>query len=212
MNHTDTTLPAEAHAQRHPSRRRLLALLAGVPLFSAKPSRTEAGVTDATPDIIPVLHETFQRLKTEHQRVVRQCDRLETSLRAELELPRVQLPRQAGEPVRYAADVATIIRYVPPGWRRSRLQAVLLQRQEAWERGSEVCGLSRVQAREAALNQAVREAVATLLATPTVTPTGIQLKLLALLATQEPGPAFRDTSPWRELRIIQEDLDKLANS
>ncbi|MFC5554843.1 hypothetical protein ACFPQ7_13165, partial [Methylobacterium iners] len=91
----DVPLPEAAPAQRHPTRRHLLALLAGVHVLSAKPSRAEAGATEATPDALPELFETFQRLLVQREAALRRCDQLVASLRAGRELPRVRLPMPA---------------------------------------------------------------------------------------------------------------------
>lgn len=122
----------------------------------------------------------------------------------------MQLPRSRGLPVCYAVDAETVARQVPPGRRRYRLQQVLQRRQQAWARGAGACGLTQAQEQEVTLDQAVRHAAATLIATPTGTVVGIRTKLLVLLATQEPGPAFRDTAPWRELRLVVADLGRFV--
>ncbi|WP_018261582.1 hypothetical protein [Methylobacterium sp. WSM2598] len=51
----------------------------------------------------------------------------------------------------------------------------------------------------------------TLIAAPAHTLGSIRTKLLVLLAVQEPGEAFRDSSPWRELRLILADLSRYTD-
>lgn len=198
---------------RSPTRRRLLALLAGSahaagPNATASLSASRAN-TDASVDLIPVLFSAFEAAVIRHESALWRCDRLEAWLLAELDYPRVRLPTPAGTPIGYAADPATIAQHVPPGRRRHRLQQVLLRRQQAWTRGARACGLTRAQEKEADLDTAVRKAAATLFAAPAPKLGSVRTKLLVLLAVQEPGEAFRDHSPWRALRRLLLDLDSL---
>ncbi|MRI57326.1 hypothetical protein D8770_25835 [Methylobacterium sp. DB1607] len=156
------------------------------------------------------LFGAFEALLIKHEAALWRCDRLEAWLLAELDHPRVQLPTLAGTSIRYAADADTIAQHVPPGRRRYRLQQILLRRQQAWIRGARACGLTPALGQEAALDTAVHEAAAKLIATPARTVGGIRTKLLALIAVQEPGEAFCDSSPWRELRLLLADLNTLA--
>lgn len=200
-------------AARSPTRRRLLALLAGLP-HAVGPNATATlsaprADTDIKADPIPALFSAFEAVLAKHEAALWRCDRLEAWLLAELDYPRVQLPTPAGIPVRYAADPDTIAQHVPAGRRRYRLQQVLLRRQQGWARGARACGLTRAQEREAALDTAVREAAALLLATPAATLAGIRTKIIVLLASQEPGGAFRGASPWRELRLLLVDFHSL---
>ncbi len=209
---------AAAQAARSPTRRRLLAFMATLQAFTAAAATTSAPAPaqstagSSAPDSISDLFVAFEALLTKHEASLWRCDRLEAWLLAELDHPRVQLPTPAGIPVRYAADVNSVTQYIPPGRRRYRLQQVLLRRQQAWARGARACGLTRAQEQEAALDAAVRAAAAKLIAAPARTVGGIRTKLLVLLAVQEPGEAFRDSSPWRELRLLLTDLDTLAES
>lgn len=200
-----------ATAARSPTRRHLLALLAGAAeAVGSNQTEGAASLVVPRPDIIPALFAAFDTLLTRHEAALWRCDRLEAWLLAELDYPRVQLPTPAGTPIRYAADLETVARFVPPSRRRHRLQQVLRQRQETWCRGARACGLIRAQEQEAALDQAVRQAADALLATPATTSAGIRLKVLVLLAMQEPGKAFRTSSPWRELRLILADLNTMS--
>lgn len=198
---------------RSPTRRRLLALLAGLPAVATTPvAAVRAEGPHGTVNPLPTVDDLFAAFETllaRHEAALWRCDRLEAFLLAELDHPRVRLPMPAGCPVRYAADVDTIIRFVPPGRRRWRLQAVLLRRQLAWTRGARACGLTKAQEQEVALDAAVRDAAATLLATPATTLADISTKILVLLASQEPGGAFCDASPWGELRRILAELARL---
>lgn len=207
---------AGTSAIRSPTRRRLIALLASLPhpvgpnaTASRSACRADA---DTTADAIPDLFSAFEAAVIRHESALWRCDRLEAWLLAELDYPRVRLPTPAGTPIGYAADLATIVQHVPPGRRRHRLQQVLLRRQQAWTRGARACGLTRAQEREANLDTTVREAAATLLAAPAPTLGCVRTKLLVLLAAQERGEAFRDHSPWRELRRLLLDLGSLIES
>lgn len=215
MDKHDDAHTAGIPAARSPTRRRLLALLTSLPAVgtpkSSVRSLTHPSESETEADSIPDLFVAFEALLTKHEAALWRCDRLEAWLLAELDHPWVQLPTPAGIPIRYAADADTIAQHVPPG-RRYRLQQVLLRRQQAWARGARACGLTRAQEQEAALDAAVRAAAATLIATPARTVGGIRTKLFVLLAVQEPGEAFRDSSPWRELRLLLADLDTLAAS
>ncbi|CAO4181184.1 hypothetical protein [Methylorubrum extorquens] len=207
---------AAAQAARLPTRRRLLAFMATLQAFTAGAATTSASAPaqstagSSAPDSISDLFVAFEALLTKHEASLWRCDRLEAWLLAELDHPRVQLPTPAGIPSRHAADAVTIAQHVPPGRRRYRLQQILLRRQQAWIRGARACGLTKAQEQEAALDTAVRDAAATLIAAPARTVGGIRTKLLVLLAVQQPGEAFRASSPWRELRLLLADLDTLA--
>ncbi|WP_157182069.1 hypothetical protein [Methylobacterium sp. WSM2598] len=208
----DQHATASTSATRSPTRRRLLALFAGLP-HAVGPNATATrsvprGDTDTFADPIPDLFSAFEAAVIRHEAALWRCDRLEAWLLAELHHPRVQLPAPAGTPVRYAADPYTIAQHLPPGRRRYRLQQVLLRRQQAWARSARASGLTRAQEQEATLNTAVREAAATLIAAPAHTHDSICIKLLVLLAVQEPDEAFRDCSPWPELRVILTDLSR----
>jgi hypothetical protein len=214
MDKHDDVHAAGISAARSPTRRRLLTLLASLPSVAAPNSsvrpQADPSQSEAKADSISDLFGAFEALLTKHEAALWRCDRLEAWLLAELDHPRAQLPTLAGTPICYAADADTITQHVPPGRRRYRLQQVLLRRQQAWIRGACVCGLTRAQEQEAFLDIAVREAAATLIAVPARTVGGIRMKLLVLLAVQEPGEAFRDSSPWRELRLLLADLYTLA--
>jgi len=199
-------------AARSATRRRLLGLLAGLPTGVAPPLGLSGYPACAPPaaDPIPNLFSAFEAAVIRHEAALWRCDRLEAWLLAELDHPRVQLPAPAGTPVCYAADPDTIAQHLPPGRRRYRLQQVLLRRQQAWARGARACGLTRAQEQETTLDTAVRQAAATLLASPARTLAAIRTKLLVLLAVQEPGEAFRDSSPWRELRLLLRDLNSMT--
>jgi hypothetical protein len=214
MDKHDDAHAARIPAARSPTRRRLLTLLASLPAVAipkssvrplAHPSESEAGA-----DSISDLFGTFEALLIKHEAALWRCDRLEAWLVAELDHPRVQLSTPAGIPIRYAADANTVAQHVLPSRRRYRLQQILLRRQQAWIRGAHACGLTRAQGQEAALDTAVREAAATLIAAPARTVGSIRTKLIVLLAVQEPGEAFRDNSPWRELRLLLADLGTLV--
>ncbi len=209
LDHTPT-LSDGATMVRCPTRRRLLELLAALPSLSATSGATKTVRPDEGREPLPKLFETFQRLLVKREAALRRCDQLVASLRAGRELPRVRLPMPAGLPVCYAADDATIVRHVPPGTRRFRLQQVLHDRQDAWAEGARACGLIVAQGQEAALDRAVRDVAAKVFATPTHTAVGIRIKLAMLLAVQAPGAGFRDAAPWRELHFILEDLGRLA--
>ncbi|HEV2544924.1 MAG TPA: hypothetical protein VGU70_19395 [Methylobacterium sp.] len=213
-HHEGDAYAASIPAARSATHQRLLSLLAGLPVAAVAPVSPPARSIDDTgagaPDTIPDLFAAFETLLARHEAALWRCDRLEAFLLAELDHPRVQLPRPAGAHLRYAADADTIIRHVPPGRRRYRLQQVLLRRQQRWTHGARACGLTKAQEQEAALDAAARDAAITLLATPAATLTGICTKILVLLASQEPGEAFRDASPWGELRAILADLARLS--
>lgn len=216
--HDNDAYAASIPAARSPMRRHLLSLLAGLPIAAVAPgppaarSIDNAGAGAGAPDTIPDLFAAFESLLARHEAALWRCDRLEAFLLAELDHPHVQLPLPAGCPIRYAADFVTIIRYVPPGRRRWRLQEVLLRRQQRWTRGARACGLTRAQEQEAALDAAVRDAAAVLLAMPATNFAGVRTKILVLLASQEPGGEFCSASPWGELRSILADLARLSAS
>ncbi|CAO4132556.1 hypothetical protein [Methylorubrum extorquens] len=207
MDKHDDAHAAGISAARSPTRRRMLTLLASLPAVATPKSSVRplahSSESEAEADSISDLFVAFEALLIKHEASLWRCDRLEAWLLAELDHPRVQLPTPAGIPIGYAADADTIAQHVLPGRRRHRLQQVLLRRQQRWIRGARACGLTKAQEQEAALDTAVREAAAaTLIAAPARTVGGIRTKLLVLLAMQEPGEAFHDCSPWRELRLL----------
>lgn len=216
MDIDDDPAAAAIPAARSPTRRRLLGLLTRLPHAvspnAAATLSASCADADTSADPIPDLFSAFEAAVIRHEAALWRCDRLEAWLLAELDHPRVRLPAPAGAPVRYAADSDTIAQHLPPGRRRYRLQQILLHRQQAWARGARACGLTRAQEHEVTLNTAVREAAATLIAAPARTLDAIRTKLLVLLAVQEPGEAFRDSSPWRELRLLILDLNSLMDS
>lgn len=71
-------------------------------------------------------------------------------------------------------------------------------------------GLAEADLQEATLDGAVLAAAQALLATPAWTCHAVMLKLLVLLSVHAPGLASDETSPWRELRLILADLDRLT--
>lgn len=216
MDPDDETISAAIPPARIPTRRSRLALLACVPVCTASDKATllagRASEGESRQDTIADLFVTFEHLLTRHEAALWRCDRLEAWLLAELDLPRVRLPTPTGLQERYAADLNTIAQHVPPGRRRYRLQQVLLRRQGAWARGSNACGLTRAQEQEAALDAAVDQAAAALLATPARTLDDIRTKLIVLLIMDEPGEAFQDSSPWRDLQLLLRDLDALIGA
>lgn len=201
-------------ATRSPTRRRLLTLMPGLLIATSRgsPSRTTFATDINQPsssDLIPNLFAEFEGLLAKHEAALTRCDRREAWLLAELDYPRVKLPLRPDGPVQYAADLETIALHVPPGRQRYRLQQILIRRRDAWNRGVQASGLARAREREAAFDTAVRATAARLIATPARTILDLRLKLLTLLATQEPGDGFCDSSPWRELHLLLSDLDRL---
>ncbi|MCJ2135113.1 hypothetical protein MKK69_13770 [Methylobacterium sp. J-026] len=198
-----------------PTRRRLLALMGSLATASNQridtaPTTTASSSRTPTPDPIPSLFAEYQTLLTNHEAALAEADWLEAGLVADIGYPRVRLPSAAGIRARFAADWATIEQHVPQGRQRERLQRAFQRRQRLWVEAAVNTGLTAALAREAAAGDDVLAAVSTLLATPASTATGIMLKLLVLLSWQEPGASLRDTSPWRELRLILSDLDALT--
>lgn len=206
----DGSVPAAASS---PTRRRLLTLMAALP--AADPLAAEANPprlrNQPVPDPTPRLFAKVQARLAEHERALQICDRLEAELVAEFGYPRVRLPGTESPPGRFAADPESIARHVPPSHRRERLQRVLQRRQALWADAAQACGLVQAQEREEALFRAVRVAADSLHISPATTLTGLMLKLVVLLSLEEPGTAERDTSPWRELRLILIDLDRIVD-
>ncbi|WP_419827299.1 hypothetical protein [Sphingomonas sp.] len=200
-----------------PTRRRLFALLGGLPMLGVQAARGEryrpgAAYVGPGANPMPQLFAELQALLGRHDVALAACDRVEAALLAEVGYPRVRLPRGADGTPRYAADAATIAETVPPGRRRDRLRWVLRCRQRRWDAAACRTGFTSAQVDEAALDGAVLDASDALLTTPAWTRQAVVLKLLVLLTTQEPGPSACETSPWRELRLILLDLRGLATT
>lgn len=88
----------------------------------------------------------------------------------------------------------------------------LADRHAAWERAAVRIGLNRAEDAQALARSGVRQAAADLILTPTTDLTHLRLKLIALLAVHEPGPACRHVTPWRELRIMLADVERLLQA
>ena len=88
----------------------------------------------------------------------------------------------------------------------------LADRHVAWERAAALTGLTQAEDAQALARSGVRQAATDLIMTPTTDLTHLRLKLIALLAVHEPGPACRHATPWRELRIILADVERLLRS
>ncbi len=156
------------------------------------------------------LFAEFRALLDRHETALACCDRLEATLLAQMEYPRVPLPPDWESSRRHAADVLTIVQNIPPGHHQRRLRRVLQRRKRRWDEAARRAGLTDAQSHEAALDAAVLDMANGLLATPARTLNAVVLKLVVLLSTQEPGPSASVTSPWRELRLILQDLRGLA--
>ncbi|MFC5556093.1 hypothetical protein ACFPQ7_19770, partial [Methylobacterium iners] len=94
LDHTPT-LSRDAPAARHPTRRRLMELLAALPALSATSGAANTARSDQEFESLLELFETFQRLLVQREAALRRCDQLVASLRAGRELPRVRLPMPA---------------------------------------------------------------------------------------------------------------------
>jgi len=204
-------------ARGSPTRRRLIALLGGLPAISVtrpavgvrQPSSRVAASKPIT-DPIARLFAEFRVMLDRHAVALSGCDRIEAALLAQIGSPRVPLSAGWDGAPRFATNAGTIDDAMPPGRHRRRLQRVLQRRQRRWDEAARGAGLTAAQAREAALDGAVIDLADALLATPARTLDAVVLKLVVLLSTQEPGPSACSLSPWRELRLILVDLRGLA--
>ena len=218
MDWPEEAFPKEAQplAWGSPTRRRLLALLGGVPALGkeavgAEQPSSKAASLGLVADPIQQLFAEFQALLDRHEAALAYCDRIEATLLGQMDYPRVLLPLDWEGTRRHAADALTIAQAVLPGRNQRRLQRVLQRRQRRWDEAAQRAGLTAAQAAEAALDGAVLDLAEELLATSARTLNGVVLKLLVLLSTQEPGRSERGLSPWRDLRSILMDLRGLAD-
>ena len=203
-------------ARGSPTRRRLLALLGGLPALRRRATGAgrpppQAPAHGPVTDPIPGLFAEFRALLDRHEAALADCDRIEATLLGQMDYPRVPLPPDWEGTRRHAADALTIAQAVLPGRNQRRLQRVLQRRQRRWDEAAQRAGLTAAQAAEAALDGAVLDLAEELLATSARTVNGVVLKLLVLLSTQEPGRSERGLSPWRDLRSILMDLRGLAD-
>lgn len=202
-------------ARGSPTRRRLIALLSGLPVIgkevldAEQPSPQAVSFGPLT-DPMPRLFAGFQALLERHEAALADCDRIEAALLAQMDYPRVSLHPEWDGSRRYAADALSIAQEGLPGRHRRHLERVLQRRQRRWDAAAHAAGLTAAQVREVELNGGVLDTANGLLATPAWTLDAVVLKLLVLLSTHEPGPAAAATSPWRELRLILIDLRGLA--
>lgn len=88
----------------------------------------------------------------------------------------------------------------------------LAERHVAWERAAVLIGLNQAEDAQALARSGVQQRAADLISTPTTDLTHLRLKLATLIGVHEPGPACRQTTPWRELRVILADLERLLRS
>ena len=215
--HEDATPRGAAPPARgSPTRRRLLALLGGLPAMGREAVGAESPFPRATgsapvTEPIPRVFAELRALLDQHEAALACCDRLEATLLEQMGYPRVPLPPDWDGSQRYAGDAGTIARLVASGLNRRRLQRLLQRRQRRWNEAAHSIGLTAAQVVEAELDGAVLDKAEGLLATPAWTLDAVVLKLVVLLGTQEPGPSASATSPWRELRLILVDLRGLAD-
>ncbi|MEN3212507.1 hypothetical protein PUR23_21105 [Methylorubrum populi] len=193
----------------------MLALLSNLPLIAlqssgAEPRRISRADTASDADPMPRLFAEFQTLLERHAAVIVTRDGIEAALVDRIGWPRVALPGGSDSEPRYAAELAEIAQAVPPGRRRQRLVQRLRRCQRRWDEAAAAMGLAEADVQEATLDGAVLAAAQALLATPAWTCHAVMLKLLVLLSVHAPGPASDETSPWRELRLILSDLDRLT--
>lgn len=219
MSRCDGTRPVgDASSMRGSlTRRRLLALLSSLPIIAVQPSGAEqrrAGrmdvVVDADP--MPQLFAEFQALLDRHAAAIVTRDSIEAALIDRIGWPRVAVPGGSNSEPGYAAELTEIARAVPPGRRRQRLEQRLRRRQRRWDEATATVGLAEADLHEATLDGAVLASAQALLATPAWTFHALVLKLLVLLSVHAPGPAYDETSPWRELRLILADLGRITAS
>ena len=201
--------------QGSPTRRRLLALLSSLPIIiiqsnGAEPRRAGRPDVAVDADPMPRLFAEFQALLDRHAAAIVTRDGIEAALVDRIGWPRVALPGGSDSQPRHAAEFAEVARAVPPGRRRQRLVQRLRRCQRRWDDAAATMGLAEADLQEATLDGAVLAAAQALLATPAWTCHAVMLKLLVLLSVHAPGLASDETSPWRELRLILADLDRLT--
>lgn len=159
---------------------------------------------------MPRLFAEFCALLDRQAAALAACDRIEAGLLIQIGYPRVTLPRSADEVRRHATAAATITPTVPPGRCRQRLMLRLARRQNRWDAAAREAGLLEAALREATLDGAVQTAADSVLTTSARTCHAVVLKLTVLISVHAPGPAANGTTPWRELRLMLADLDRLA--
>lgn len=207
--------PRPAPAGGIPTRRDLLSLVSTVGFVRGRSADAPAAPLSALPDpdeTILVLWRQLDEALARRDRTTAERDRLEAALVKQIGYPRVRLPTRPGAAPAYAADAWTIDRHFGPGRRRlrQRLRRQLRQRQRAWDDAAHGTGLAQTIVDGDAAHAVVSTATAALLATPARTIAGLRIKLAVVIATGEPGPAYRDTFPWLQLRQLLADLDQLV--
>lgn len=190
---------------RSPTRRRLLALLATAPVVVSANAPTFP-TADTSQDPISRLFLQFEDIVAAHERALARMDRLEAKLIEHIGYSRVRLPTASGFPVRYAVEASSIDRHRFSAKAVRRLKRDLRRRQKAWDAAATVTGLTDATHHEEVVARAVRAIGALLLATPASTLPGLRLKLIVLLALHQPGRDDANASPWRELRLILDDI------
>ena len=168
-----------------PTRRALLTLLALVPIPVASAAAT---ASDQHPPHYSIsrLFTQFENIVSAHERALVRIDRLEKLVVARFGYARVRLTTPPGHPAIYAAEVLSIDRHGLSG-KAIYLKRDLRRRQEIWALTAAEIGLAGAIRHEEIVARAVQTIGSLLLATPATTLTGIRLKIIVLLALQQPG-------------------------
>ncbi|MGW5960590.1 hypothetical protein [Methylorubrum thiocyanatum] len=183
-----------------PSRRVLTTLLGEI----AQSTDIEPG--NGTTPVERALRELLDAL-TAHEAALAGLDRLEDTVVAAHDYPRVPLPGDPGRPgLAYAADPTTIERHLGHGSLGRRLKAELRRRQAVVREAAAAAGLPPARAREAVAARALGAAGAALLIAPCQTMQDLRLKLTVVIAAGEAGPDDATAFPWWCLRVLAVDI------
>ncbi|MFD6319838.1 hypothetical protein [Methylorubrum thiocyanatum] len=169
------------------------------------PIRLTSGPDSDEPTAVARAFVQVQAALEAHLTALATLDRIEEAVVTAHGFPRVPLPRRSGLPD-YAADAATITRYLGPGPAARRLTAELRRRQAAFVQAAAAAGMGMARAQEVRTARELSDAARHLLLAPTEARADLALKLAVLIAAGKKATDDELAFPWLYLRALHVDL------
>lgn len=101
--------------------------------------------------------------------------------------------------------------FITLGSAARKVEQSVAERMSLWNHVAEHLGLPAAVDEEARAASSVRHAASDLIGQPATKLAHVRLKLATLIAVHEPGRGCRDETPWRELRLILSDTERLLD-
>jgi hypothetical protein len=171
------------------------------------PIRLTSGPDSDEPTAVARAFVRVQAALEAHLTALATLDRIEEAVVIAHGFPRVPLPRRSGLPD-YAADAATITRYLGPGPAARRLTAELRRRQAAFVQAAAAAGMGMARAQEVRTARELSDAASHLLLAPTEARADLALKLAVLIAAGEKATDDALAFLWLYLRALHADLTR----